>query len=67
MNTQQIIEYRLRNPCLTLEAVGKHFGISRQRVHQILVSKNQPTKHYIKQKPTYKCLQCGKYTNIAQV
>jgi len=37
---EQLIVYRKANPELTLAEIGEAFGISRQRVHQILKENN---------------------------
>jgi transcription elongation factor Elf1 len=60
--SKDIIAYRKKYPCLTLQAVGDKFGITRERVRQILDRASSPTRHYIKPKTLYTCLNCGKET-----
>lgn len=39
--TKEIITYYLDNPELTLEEVGKHLGVSKQAIHQHMLSARQ--------------------------
>jgi hypothetical protein len=57
-NTQrpQIVEYKNANPKLTLGKIGKHFGLTRQRIYQILQAEQCPTERTLK---AYKCRKCG--------
>ena len=56
VDKQDIINSRLHNPCATLQQIGDKYGITRERVRQILESENLNTTHW---KQKYKCLQCG--------
>jgi hypothetical protein len=54
--SKSIVEYRLKNPCLTLQQVGDKFSLTRERIRQILVEKHSPTRKFIQK---YLCLNCG--------
>lgn len=54
-----MVSTRLRNPCATLEQIGGKFGVSKERVRQVLSEANAPTKS-IRIKNQYHCLNCGK-------
>ena len=54
---QAVIETRIKNPCATLDEVGVKFGVTRERIRQILKKHGEPTMHFIQ---TYLCIQCGK-------
>ena len=56
-NSADIVAYRQANPCLTLESIGLRFGITRERVRQVLARSGAPTKHRII-RPTYECQTC---------
>jgi uncharacterized CHY-type Zn-finger protein len=57
----EIIEYRKNNPCLTLQQVGNKYGISRERVRQILKRAKEKTTHYYNNKKVaVVCSQCNK-------
>jgi len=59
----EIIEYRKNNPCLTLQQVGNKYGISRERVRQILKrAKEKTTNYYYRglHQVAVVCSQCGK-------
>jgi len=55
----EVIAWRRANPCLTLETVGFRFGVTRERIRQILAKAGEPTFHYRISKPTRICMQCG--------
>ena len=55
---QKIAEFKKKNPCVTLAEIGKHYGISAERVRQIIKKATgkgcgQMTK------PRPLCLNCG--------
>lgn len=52
-----IIRARRNNPCATLEGIGRCFGITGERVRQILSKAGKPTRAYHQH---YLCIQCGK-------
>lgn len=51
-----IADYKGENPCLSCASIGRTFGISRERVRQILTDIGQKTRAII---PHY-CKVCGK-------
>jgi hypothetical protein len=57
----EIAKMRHDNPCLTLQQIGNKYGISRERVRQVLAKQGTTTKHYIKRQYS-ECLNCGKQT-----
>lgn len=57
--SQDIVDYRLKNPCLTLQAIGNNFGLSRERIRQILKEANVKTTNSLWDKRT-RCPICGK-------
>jgi len=54
----RIVEMREKNQCATLQQIGDKFGLSRERVRQILKGEHSSTKHYGYGSRTY-CSQCG--------
>lgn len=56
-NRGNIITLRKRYPCMTLAAIGRKVGLSRERVRQILVDENVETK---RMRQSYICLNCRK-------
>ncbi len=54
----ELIAFKLKNPCLTLEQIGHKYNISRQRVDQILFSVDIHVGK--RRKPRPLCLNCGK-------
>lgn len=59
--TQDIVSMRIKNPCATLKQIGDKFGITRERVRQIL-NKNKLDTHHLCY-PKHRCNNCGKPTN----
>lgn len=57
VNKEALIKFRKRNPCLSLRVVGDKFGITGERVRQILKRGNAPTKSI--RRPKYTCTNCG--------
>ena len=52
-----VVKKRLNNPCSTLQQIAETVGVTKERVRQILVSENLPTRRW---KPrSYKCNNCG--------
>jgi len=59
---QPIQLYKQEHPTLTLAAIGKEFGVSRQYVHKVLKQTNTPTLRAKKKRVKY-CLVCGEATS----
>jgi transcription elongation factor Elf1 len=59
---QRVKELRMSNMFMSMSAIARLIGISRQRVFQILQEEGLPTKHLVKpvNKAQYSCLACGK-------
>jgi len=59
---QRVKELRMSNRFISMSAIARLIGISRQRVFQILQEEGLPTKHLVKpvNKDQYSCLVCGK-------
>jgi len=55
---QSIVDTRLRNPCATLEQIGRKYSVSSERIRQVLKKNNTPTK--AAKSTEYKCNNCGK-------
>lgn len=55
---QSIIDTRLHNPCATLQQIGDKYGISRERVRQILY-RNKVRTSRLSTRKTYTCNHCG--------
>jgi hypothetical protein len=59
---QKIAAFKEANPCITLAEIGQHYGISRERVRQII--KKETGKGYRRiTKPRPLCLNCGQPCN----
>ena len=56
-----ILRMRRSNPCVTLQVIGDEFGVTRERVRQILLEEGKPTVAY---RQTYLCTQCGKDVGV---
>lgn len=54
---KNIVRARRNNPCATLQELGNRFGVTRERVRQVLLQEGKPTSAY---RQTYLCNQCGK-------
>lgn len=52
-----IIRARRNNPCATLNEIGAKYGVTRERVRQVLSRAGKVTSAYHQ---TYLCIQCGK-------
>jgi len=59
---EQVKKLRISNLFMSMSAIARVIGISRQRVFQILQEEGLPTKHLVKpvNKDQYSCLACGK-------
>jgi len=59
---EQVKKLRISNLFMSMSAIARLIGISRQRVFQILQEEGLPTKHLVKpvNKDQYSCLVCGK-------
>ena len=42
--SRAVVEYRLDHPDATMRAIGERFGVTRERVRQILKAAGAPTK-----------------------
>ena len=51
-----VIQERTAYPCATLQQIADKYGITKERVRQILASANLATRH---RKPGYICNNCG--------
>ena len=59
-NRDLVAYLRETNPAMTLQEIGSHAGISRQRVQQILISEKLETRSSGRQPiPMPVCLYCG--------
>jgi len=59
-NRDLVAYLRETNPAMTLQEIGSHVGISRERVRQILVSEKLETRSSGRQPlPMPECLYCG--------
>ena len=52
-----VIIARTNNPCATLQEIGNCFGVTRERIRQILSQAGSPAPAY---RQTYLCIHCGK-------
>jgi len=55
---KQIIDYRIKNPCLTLQQIADKYKLTRERIRQILKQANVKTTSE-KYKKVRVCLICG--------
>jgi len=55
----EVIQTKLRNPCATLQQIGNKYGITRERVRQILEPFDLPTSRDIRGKILRICPICG--------
>ena len=51
-----VIQKRIANPYATTPQIASEVGVTKERVRQILVSENLPTRY---RKPSYVCNNCG--------
>ena len=58
LDRDKLAKMRWMNPCATLQDMGDHFGITKERVRQVLNEMNLPTRHF-SEKKMVSCLQCG--------
>lgn len=58
VDKKEVIKMRQTNQCATLQEIGNRFGVSRERIRQILSTNNIQTKNY-KWLLRYYCLECG--------
>jgi len=49
---------RWTNPCATLQDMGDHFGVTKERIRQVLNELDLPTRHY-SEKKMVGCMKCG--------
>jgi len=57
LRVESIIKERKNNLCATMQDIGIKYGVSRERVRQILCRAGLPTKKWVQM---YQCNQCGK-------
>ncbi len=57
MTRDLVTAERIKNSCATLREIGDKFGISRERVRQILAEENLPT---VSLRKRFLCNYCGK-------
>jgi hypothetical protein len=57
ITSSKVIALKTKYPCMTLRDIGIKVGVSRERVRQLLVKANMPTKII---KPKIVCEDCGK-------
>jgi len=62
---QELIDYRSNNPCLTLEQIGRKFGITREAVRQILARAGERTSSL--NYGNWVCSRCGKRISITDL
>ncbi len=55
-----LVKMREGNPSMTLEEIGRKFGLTRERTRQILSKYGTPTRH----KEPFLCHHCGKDLSI---
>ena len=60
VDKQEVIRTRQENSGASLVEIGGRFGISRERVRQILKQAGMPTRAYYPPRPSYSCNYCGK-------
>jgi len=58
LDKDKLAKMRWTNPCATLQDMGDHFGVTRERIRQVLNELELPTKHYA-EKTMMGCLKCG--------
>jgi len=58
LDRDKLAKMRWMNPCATLQEISEHFGVSRERIRQVLNELELPTRHYTETKMV-SCLQCG--------
>ena len=55
----EVVQTKARNPCATLQQIGDKYGVTRERVRQILEPYNMPTGLSIRVAFKRKCPECG--------
>jgi hypothetical protein len=58
LDKEKLAKMRWMNPCATLQELSDSFGVTRERIRQVLNELELPTKHY-SEKKMVSCLQCG--------
>jgi hypothetical protein len=59
MTTKQcVIDYRVANPKATLQQIGDTFGLSRERIRQILKMSGVPTRSTANKQMSVLCANC---------
>lgn len=58
LDRDKLAKMRWMNPCATLQDMSEHFGVTRERIRQVLNEMELPTRHY-SEKKMVGCLKCG--------
>lgn len=58
LDRDKLAKMRWTNPCATLQEMGDRFGVSKERVRQVLNEMDLPTRHF-SEKKMVSCLKCG--------
>lgn len=59
VNKIEVLNTKLRNPCATLQQIGDKYGLSRERIRQILEPYNLPAGRSIRGLYSRTCPSCG--------
>lgn len=57
LDREKLAKMRWMNPCATLQDLSEHFGVTRERIRQVLNELELPTRHF-SEKKMVGCLQC---------
>lgn len=58
---QKLVAYAMANPCVSLQTIGDHYGISRERVRKIIERAGEHKSH-ARRLPIFLCALCEKPT-----
>lgn len=59
INKIDVLNTKVNNPCATLQEIGDKYGVTRERIRQILEPYNLPTGRTIKYMTAHVCPICG--------